>query len=111
MTAALVILGTIYLLWVFYLAVMALLRAHKEKQIGPYAVVPGYITLAIGLALDMAVNVFVLTFVFLELPHQLLVTQRLKYHVKNSTDWRYWTARWLCRHYLNPFDPSGDHCD
>lgn len=107
----LIALAAIYLLWVFYLAVMALWRAHREKTIGPVALVPGYFTLAIGAALDVLVNLTIMSLVFVERPRELLVTKRLQRHIKQGNGWRTHLARWLCHNLLNPFDPTGDHCD
>lgn len=104
-------LAILYLLWVFYLAVMALWRARRDGMLGPVALVPGYLTLLIGAALDVLVNVTVMSLVFVEPPRELLVTKRLQRHIKHGQGWRQELARWLCHNLLNPFDPTGDHCD
>lgn len=102
---------SLYGLWVFYLAVMCLWRAHKQGAISKPAIVPAYLTLAIGAVLDCLVNITVMSILFLEPPRQLLVTQRLQYHIRNGKGWRKALAYWVCRNYLNAFDPTGDHCD
>ena len=102
---------SIYALWVFYLAVMCLWRAHKQGAISKPAIVPAYVTLAVGAAIDCLVNITVMSVLFLEPPRQLLVTQRLQYQIKHGDGWRKALARWICRNYLNAFDPTGDHCD
>lgn len=101
----------VYLLWVYYLACMALLRAHRENKITPLCKMPGYITLLIGLVLDVLVNLLVMTVVFMDFPRELLFTSRLKRLRAHGTWYRQWLAGWCCRHYLNPFDMTGDHCD
>lgn len=102
---------TLWMLWVFYLAVMSLWRAQKAGTIGKAAFVPGYATLAIGALLDVLVNVTLMSIVFLELPSQWLVTQRLKYHNLHGRGWRQKLARWICKNLLDAFDPTGCHCD
>ena len=110
MALTLIILS-LYGLWVFYLAVMCLWRAHKQGAISKPAIAPAYLTLAIGAVIDCLVNVTIMSVLFMELPRQLLVTQRLQYHIKHGDGWRKSLARWICRNYLNAFDPTGDHCD
>lgn len=105
------ILLSVYALWVFYLAVMSLWRAKREGVLGPVALVPGYLTLAIGAVLDVAVNTTLGSLLFLEPPREFLLTKRLQRHIKHGDGWRKRLAHWLCRNLLNPFDPTGDHCD
>lgn len=106
-----VILLALYALWLFYLAVMCLWRAHKAGAISKAALVPAYLTLAIGALLDLLVNLTLMSLVFLEPPRQLLVTRRLHKHIREGSGWRKALAGWICRNYLNAFDPSGDHCN
>lgn len=98
-----------YLLWLFYLAVMNLKRAKDNGTLNPVALVLGYPFLIIGLILDLLVNVFVMTFLFLELPRETLVTARLKRLIKEG-GWRGKLAYLFCHYLLDTFDPSGSHC-
>jgi hypothetical protein len=102
---------TLWLLWVFYLAVMTLWRAKEAGTISRVALVPGYLTLGVGVLLDVLANILLMSFIFLELPRQWLVTQRLKHHNLNGRGWRQRLARWICKHLLDAFDPTGCHCD
>lgn len=102
---------TFWMLWVFYLAMMSLWRAQRAGTIGRVAFIPGYFTLLIGVLLDVLVNVTLMSIVFLELPSQWLVTQRLKYHNLHGQGWRQRLARWVCKNLLDAFDPTGCHCD
>lgn len=105
------LLATLYVLWLFYLAVMNLYRAKKANQISKVALWLGYPILVIGALLDLLVNVLLMTLIFCELPRELLVTKRLERHVKSKQGWRAKLAYWVCHNLLNAFDPSGDHCD
>ena len=100
--------AALYVLWIFYLASMALIRARDAGTLSRIAYVLGVPILVVGYALDFAVNVFVCTPLFLEPPRDTTVTARLKRHVSKD-DWRGRIARWLALHLLDAFDPSGRH--
>jgi hypothetical protein len=99
--------GSTYALWVFYLAVMNLKRAKDAGLLSKTAMALGYPVLIVGYLLDCFVNVFVLTWLLLELPRETTVTSRLKRHNK-GTGWRKAVAAWA-EPLLDPYDPSGDH--
>lgn len=103
--------ATLYILWLFYLAVMNLYRAKKAKQISKIALWMGYPILMVGALLDLLVNMFIMTLIFVERPRELLVTKRLARHIQANQGWRAKLAYWICHHLLNAFDPSGNHCD
>lgn len=108
MKALLVAVATTYALWFFYLAVMSLKRAKDAGMLSSAAKVLGYPVLCVGLILDVLVNAFICTPLFLELPRELLVTSRLKRHNRTGRGWRKRLAAWF-EPLLDPFDPSGDH--
>lgn len=99
-----------WVLWIFYLAVMNLKRAQDAGTMTKTAYVLGYPVLFIGLAIDILVNVFVVTFLLLELPRETLVTSRLARHIKGEDSWRKSVAKFICSNLLDSFDPSGKHC-
>lgn len=99
-----------WLLYVFYAAVMALKRARDEGKMSLAMKVMGYPAVYVGLFLDVLVNILVCTFLFLELPKELLVTSRLKRHKRRGSGWRKALAEWFCKHLLDDLDPSGCHC-
>jgi uncharacterized membrane protein YhaH (DUF805 family) len=80
--AALQGLAATYLLWIFYLAVMALKRARDAGQLSPLAFALGVLVLKVGLVLDVLVNVLVMTVVLVEPPREWLVTTRLAVQVR-----------------------------
>lgn len=100
--------GLIYVLWIFYLAVMNLDRVKREGKLVKMAYAFGMPVLIIGLFLDLLVNVFVMTLLLAEIPRETTVTARLKRHNKQSTGWRKSVAVWF-EPLLDPFDPKGDH--
>jgi hypothetical protein len=110
MTAVVFGVGALYALWLFYLAVMNLKRAKDAGTLSRLALVCGYPILLTGLVLDLIVNVFVASIVFLDLPSELTVTARLKRYVKESPEsWRGLGAKWFSEKLLDTFDPSGRH--
>lgn len=103
--------AALYLLWVLYLAICNLYQAKKAGTIQKVALFLGYPLLILGVLLDIAVNITIMSVLFLERPRELLVTQRLTRHIAKGTGWRKKLAYWICSSLLNAFDPSGNHCD
>lgn len=114
------VLGLVYALWAFYLAVMALKRAKDAGQLSRPALVLGMPIVLVGLALDFVTNLLVMTLVLLELPRHTTVTARLKRHAYLALEaahfdepppWRSKVSAWICSNFLDVFDPTGKHCD
>lgn len=110
MTFILICVLGIYVLWLFYLAVMNLKRSLQAGNITKTAKVLGYPILFVGLFLDFLINLIPMTIIFLELPKEMTVTARLKKHIYLGSGWRESVAAWFCGNLLDPFDPSGSHC-
>lgn len=107
------LLAVILFLWVFwyaYILVMGLYRAHLAGRLSPFTYTLAFPALVVGYAMDVVANLTVASVVFLELPREWLVTDRLKRHIARGTGWRAAKAEWICTHLLDYFDPSGDHC-
>lgn len=100
----------VYLLWALYVVVMALKRARDAGVLTKAQRVLGAPLLVTGYVLDVAINLSVFTLLFLELPHELLVTSRLIRH-KRGNGWRSKVAVWFCASLLDSLDPSGCHCN
>ena len=98
-----------WLLFIFYAAVMNFQQARDSGRMGPFMRALALPALGVGLLLDVLVNWFIFTFVFLELPQEWLVTMRLS-RLKKRNSWRGKLAGWLCQHLLDPLDPTGCHC-
>lgn len=115
---ALVLIGygaaSLWVLWLFFLAVMSLKRAQKAGQLSLKAKVLGYPAVWLGYAIDFAVNTVVMSCLLFELPQwqmkELLVTDRLKRlrHTDKRSGWQRDVAEWFVS-LLNPYDPDGDH--
>lgn len=103
----------VYGLFVYYLAVMNLVRAREMGFIKPGTRQSLFLALIVlpGVFLDWAVNMTICNLLFLELPKSWkeLVTGRLKRHCGKQT-WRGKVATWICHNLLDNFDPSGRHC-
>jgi hypothetical protein len=101
--------GSFYLLWGLYLAVMNLKRARDAGTITRPAYCLGLPLLYSGLLVDFLFNVILTTLLFLELPREFLVTQRLTRHANSAGGWRKRLAIWFAKNLLDTFDPSGQH--
>lgn len=103
---------SLYVLWIFFLAVMNLSRCRENGTLTKAALYLGYPVLLIGYALDVLVNLTILTVLFFEFPTGWTVTGRLKDHIYRDVPggWREKLAGWLCANLLNSFDPDGRHC-
>jgi hypothetical protein len=102
--------GYLWAFWGMYVLVMGLYRAQLAKRLGPVTVAMALPFLAIGYVMDLLANVLIASIVFLELPRELLVTDRLIRHTRGSHGWRAELALWICVTLLDVFDPSGRHC-
>lgn len=100
-----------YLCWLLFLAIMNLKRAKDAGTISKPALFLGYPALAVGLVLDVLVNVCVYSIIILDIPKELLTTAHLDRTLATyKTGWRRAVALWICRNLLDTFDPSGPHC-
>jgi hypothetical protein len=102
-TTALLFVGVLYLLWLGFVFTMHI-KAQWDKL--PLASkILGAPPAVLAYLLDVAVNWFVATVVFLDLPREATLTHRLQ---RYKHGWRRTVARFVCEQLLNPFDP--DHC-
>lgn len=110
MDIVLLYLGTLYATWVFYTSVMCLRRARDEGRFTPVIKPVAYMTLYIGLVLDVFLNL-IMSLPLLEPPHwfqgEFLLTARLTRLMKNG-GWRARQAKFWCSNFLEPFDQG--HC-
>jgi hypothetical protein len=113
MTAVYIILGVLYALyeiWNHYVAVMHLKHARDEKKLTKEQMPLAYMSMLIGYLIDAFVNIVICTILFLELPKEVLVTQRVIRHKFKGKGWRQKLATWICDKLLDTLDPSGCHC-
>ena len=105
--------GLLIVLWLFwgiYVLVMGVYRAHLSGRLGKIALILGLPIVVVGIILDIFVNIFIATFVFLDLPRELLMTNRMIRYRNTDAGWRAKLSQFICDHLLDIFDPSGNHC-
>ena len=95
--------------WVTYLAAMNFDRVRKEVGVSKVAEIFAMIMLGPGILMDVLLNLFVGTLLFVQIPKEWLFTGRMKRN-KDRTDWRGKLARGICKDLLDPFDPDCKHC-
>ena len=98
----------LYLLWIFYLAVMNLSRARNMHRLSKAATLFGVPVLILGLDIDFICNILI-TVVFFDLPEETTVTARLKRYARGKEGWRKDFTLWFADDMLDDFDPSGKH--
>lgn len=102
--------GFLWAFWGMYVLVMGIYRAHLNHRLKGLVLVLSLPFVTIGYLMDVFANLTIASLVFLELPREWLVTDRLQRHMTKSTGWRFWLAKYICDHLLDVFDPSGNHC-
>lgn len=111
-TAAVLLIAAPWLLWALYVMVMGIYRAKLDDRLTPLTTIMAAPWIALGYVVDVLVNVTFASLIFLEPPHELLVTSRLHRHIEASSGgWRHRLAKWICSQMLDVFDPTGQHCD
>lgn len=121
MIALFLTLATLYAFWLLYVLCMGFYRAWLHRRLRGLSAVLGAIPVGIALLVDLVMQFTVFALVFLELPPlrkygrwtlpELLVTHRLRRYSRGGMGWRTRWAGALCLHLLDPFDPTGAHCD
>lgn len=99
----------LWMLWVFFLAVMCLQTARDAKTLTPWGLRLGYTVLGAGWVLDFLVQVTVAVLIFAELPRELTVSGRVQRLVESGAGWRKAVAEWFRDNLLKPFDRTGRH--
>ena len=94
--------------WFGYLAMMHLKHsgAHITKAVKFF----GLPWALFYYLVDILFNWITGTILFLEIPREALFTSRVSRHLK-SDGWRKKIATFFCETLLDPFDPTGKHCE
>lgn len=100
----------LYAFWFVYIGVMGIYRAHLDGRLVGFTKWLAYPAVAVGVLMDVAANIVLATLIFVELPEEWLVTQRLTRYSNGTNGWRKSTAVWVCSNLLDVFDPTGKHC-
>lgn len=105
MTAALVVIGYAYVLWVLFLAVMALHNVWDDLP--PFTKLLAFPAAFLAVVLDIGFNLAA-SVVFLDRPREVTFSQRMGRY-KREGGRRAVVARWICSNLLDPFQVGG-HC-
>lgn len=99
-------------LWILYLANTSLQRAHDEEKMSPWGYLGALIVYYLFIAVDTLVNLTLFSLLVLDLPRERLVTDHMIRILSNPTEkrWRRQICEFICKHFLDAFDPSGCHC-
>lgn len=99
----------IWVLWIFFTAVMRLKQVRDEGKLTTAMKVLGYPLLAVGLVLDVLVNVLIGSVLFLEIPQELTLSARLWRLSNGEPGYRQKVSFWIRINLLDAIDPSGVH--
>lgn len=107
------ILAALWAFWLLYVFTMGLYRAFLLRRLRGLSLVLCAPVVAVAAVVDLLMQLTLFTLVFAELPRDLLVTHRLRRYMRElpASHWRRRWADYLCHHLLDPFDPTGAHCD
>lgn len=100
----------LYAFWFVYIGVMGIYRAHLDGRlvgVTKWLCVPAVV---LGVLMDVAANIVLASLIFVELPKEWLVTQRLTRYLNGEYGWRTRVAATVCVNLLDIFDPTGKHC-
>ena len=102
--------GCLFLLFLLWIVISGLSRAHAEGRLSPHVIAVGTGIAYIGLAWDVLCNVLICTVIFLDIPREATLSQRLR-RLLLTTGWRQRLALWFAVDLINPFsvDPSDPH--
>ena len=113
MTTAFLILAALWAFWCLYVFTMGLYRAFLLGRLKGLSLVLSAPVVAVAFAIDLLMQITLFAVVFLDWPRDWLVTHRLRRYMRElpPEHWRHRWASYLCHHLLDPFDPTGAHCD
>lgn len=98
-----------WVLWVIYTAMMRLKQVREAGKLTLAMKILGYPVLFFGLALDLVLNVTIGSLLFLEIPREYTLSERLWRHSQESTGYRQKVAEVIRVNLLDAIDPSGVH--
>lgn len=104
------VLAYLYVFWLAYVLVMGIYRAKLAHRLHGFVLLLSWPVVLVGLVLDILANLTLAMLIFLDLPREWLVTDRLQRYVAQKTGWRADFANWVCNNLLDPFDPTNQHC-
>jgi len=110
--AALILAGYVYLVWLLFLVVMALMHARDRGVLPRGTLLLAAPAIALAVVLDVGLNGLA-TIAFWELPQELTFSQRMgrykQWAALRPNHWRVRAAVWICANLLDCFQIGG-HC-
>lgn len=106
-------LAALWVFWLLYVFTMGVYRAFLTGRLKGLSLLMCSPVVAGAFLVDLLMQFTVFAVVFAEVPREWLVTHRLRRYMRELPP-EHWRRRWadyLCHHLLDPFDPTGAHCD
>jgi hypothetical protein len=100
-----------WVFWMLYVYTMGLYRARLAGRLKGFSLILASPAVAVAFAVDVVFQVTVFSIAFLDPPRDFLVTDRLRRYLRGPDGWRKRWAEYFCHYLLDPFDPTGMHCD
>lgn len=101
------ILAYIYAFYLLFVVTMAAKSVWKTLPLTAKILLAPAAMLAVFM--DVIFNVFIATFIFMDLPQEYMFTKRLSRYKAEDAGWRTSVAKWLCFNLLDSFELGG-HC-
>ena len=98
-----------WVLWVIYAAMMRLKQVRDANKLTSAMKVLGYPVLALGLGIDLVLNITLGSILFLEIPREYTLSRRLWRHSQESKGYRQRLAEVIRVNLLDDIDPAGFH--
>ena len=104
------VLLVLWALWVLYIAMMNIKRVEATQPMPIRVKMLVYPTMAVFEVVEVIANVIVCTLLFLDLPKEVRVSDRLRRYWTDPEKygWRLHIVKFL-KPMLDPFDPAGPH--
>lgn len=101
------VLAYCYAFYLLFIVTMAAKAVWKDLPIAVKCLLAPASLVAV--LMDVIFNVFIATFIFMDLPEEYMFTHRLNRYKNGNSGWRTKVAKWLCLNLLDPFELGG-HC-
>lgn len=103
------VISIVGLLWILYLSAMSIDYALNEQRITPVCIPFAYMLYIFVFSVNMIVQYFIFSILFLDGPKEDTVSDRLSRYKNEHEGWRHDLAVWIGSHFLDPFDRRGYH--
>lgn len=110
MSTVLFMITVLWALWILYVAMMNIKGAVDKGPLPWQAKLIVYPTTAVFSIIEILANCIVCTIIFLDLPKEITVSDRLRRYNLNplTSQWRMSIVNFV-KPMLDPFDPAGPH--